>query len=95
MKLIESKRILSSKFKNNSRRIVSLDSKDRILSKIDRSNLLEFLIESKSKIIFCCCYNIVTKSLFNLVFTKFKNLPIVFAILNYVNNIINKYIFLF
>jgi len=71
--------------------------KDKIVDKIDKfSLLLEFSIRFESKIIFCCCCcNIVTKSLFSLVFTKFRNLSIIFAILDCVNKTINKQVSLF
>jgi len=45
LKLIESKKILSLKLKNKLKKVVLLEfKKDKILNKIDKSSLLEFLI---------------------------------------------------
>jgi len=45
LKLIELKKVLFSKLKNNLKRVVSLKSKeDKILNKINKCSLLKFLI---------------------------------------------------
>ena len=69
--------------------------KNRISDKINKFSLLKFLIWSKNKTTFCCYYNIVIKNLFSLVFIKFRNLLIVFAILDCINRNINNCILLF
>ncbi len=81
MKLIELKKVLSSKSKTkkNLEKIVLLKSKeDRIVNKINKfvNLLLEFSILFESKTIFCCFYNIIAR--FKLVFIEFGNLLIVF-----------------
>jgi len=69
---------------------------NKIIDKIDKSNLLlKFSILFKSETTLCCCYNIAIESLSNLIFTKFKNLLIIFATLDCVNRTIDKRILLF
>jgi len=70
--------------------------KKKIVDKINKSSLLlEFSIQFESKIISCCCCNIVTKRLFSLAFTKFRNLLITFVALDCVNRIVDKQVSLF
>jgi len=96
-KLIELKRTLSLKLKNNLREIMLLKLKKcKIVNEINKFNLLlKFLIRFENKTTSCCRRNIFTKSSFNLVFTKFKNLLITFVTLDCVNKVINKQISLF
>jgi len=96
-KLIKLEKALSLKLKNNLKKVVSLEFKeDKIVNKINKFNLLlDFLIQFKNETISCCCYNIVTKNLFNLVFIEFRNLLMTFATLDCVNKVIDKRISLF
>jgi len=92
LKLIESKRVLFSKLKNNSKKVIFLEfEKNKIVNKIDKSSLLlEFLIQFENEITSCCCCNIVTKSSSSLAFIESRNLLIVFVALDCVNRIVNK-----
>jgi len=96
-KLIESKKIVFSKLKNNSRKAVLLKfKKDKIVNKINKSSLLlKFLIQFESETTFCYCRDIVTKNSFSLVFTKFRNLLMIFATLDCVNKAIDNRMLLF
>jgi len=83
--------------KNNLEKVVFLEfEENKIVNKINKSSLLlEFLIRFENKIISCCCRNIVTKSSFNLVFTKLRNLLITFVALDCVNKVVDKQVLLF
>jgi len=75
--------------------IVFLESKkERFLNKVNKFNL-EFLIQFENKTTFYYYCNIAIKCLFNLAFVEFRNLLIVFVVLDCINKIIDKYILLF